>query len=88
LARLEEAVKRESLYKIIDNLQLKLEPLLKNIEKIFGDIVTYNGRPYLEKMKYDRVEMLHYLTEERRIKYFKYEIRSKQLKTSIIDLKA
>ena len=87
-ARLDEAVQRENLYSALDELQEKIEPILIKIEKMFGDVVTYNDRPYLEKMKYDRLEMLHFLTEERRIKYFKNEIRSKQLKTSIVEFKA
>lgn len=37
-------------------------------------------------MKWDRIEMLHYLTEERRVKYFKNEIKAKKLKETIIEL--
>jgi hypothetical protein len=87
-ARLDEAVQRETLYNLIDDLEAKLEPILLNIHKMYKDVISYNGRPYLEKMKYDRLEMLHFLTEERRVKYFKSEARSKHLKTTIIDLKA
>ena len=57
-----------------------------NIEKKYKDCITYNGRPYLDKMKWDRIEMLHSLTEERRKKYFKNEIKSKHLTPSIIEL--
>ena len=60
--------------------------LLVSIEKKYKDVISYNGRPYLDKMKWDRIEMLHALTEERRQKYFKSEIRSKHLKPNIIDL--
>jgi hypothetical protein len=85
-ARLDEAIQRENLYKIIDQIQSKIEPLLKKIEKKHNDIITYNDRPYSDKMKWDRVEMLYYLTEERRLKYFKSEIRVKQLKSNIIEI--
>ncbi|CAF0769383.1 unnamed protein product [Brachionus calyciflorus] len=85
-ARLEEALKRENLYKLIENLQTKIESVVKLIEKKYKDVITYNSRPYLEKMKWDRIEMLHWLTEERRRKYFKNEIRMKQLKTTLVEL--
>ncbi len=88
MARLDEAVQRENLYSVIDELEEKLEPALARVQNNFKDVVTYNGRPYVEKMKYDRLEMLHYLTEERRMKYFKSEVRSKHLKANIIDLKS
>jgi hypothetical protein len=80
-------LQRENLYNVIDDLEVKLEPILARIEKTFKDVISYNGRSYAEKMKYDRLEMLHYLTEERRMKYFKSEVRSKHLKTNIIELK-
>jgi hypothetical protein len=72
--------------KSIDKVQAKLEIILVNIEKSLKDIVTYNGRPYMEKMKWDRIEMLHWLTEERRQKYFKNEIRQKQMNPNLIGL--
>lgn len=102
-ARLEEAVQREKIYKVIswnsnliswsnwvfnispvfikkiEELQKRLEPILVEIEREYNDKLRYAGRVYLEKMKWDRVEMLHYLTEERRVRYFKNEIRSKHL---------
>ena len=73
-ARLNEALERESLYKKIDLIQDRLEKLLTYIEKTFHDKVTYNGRLYLEKMKWDRVEMLYWLSEERRAKFFQHEL--------------
>lgn len=39
----------------------------------------------MEKMKWDRIEMLHWLTEERRIKYIKHEIRSKNLDINLLN---
>jgi hypothetical protein len=87
-ARLGEAQHRDNIYKIIDELQGKLEVLLLNIQKRYKDTISYNGRNYLEKMKWDRIEMLHWLTEERRIKYFKHEIRSKQLKVNMAEIRS
>jgi len=71
---------------MIESLQIKLEKILISIEQKFQDVITYNGRNYHEKMKWDRIEMLHFLTEERRSKYFKHEIRNKQLKEAIIEV--
>jgi hypothetical protein len=67
-------------------VQIKIESILKKIEKKYKDVITYNGRPYLDKMKWDRIEMLHYLNEQRRFKYFKSEINGRNLNTSIIEL--
>ena len=72
--------------KNIDGLQAKLEILLVNIQKKYKDTITYNGRNYLEKMRWDRIEMLHSLTEERRIKYLKQELKHKQLKINFAEI--
>lgn len=85
-ARLEEAVIRDNLYKLIESLQIRIEKELIEIEKKFKDTIAYNGRNYLDKMKWDRIEMLHFLTEERRYKYFKHEIKHKKLRESINEL--
>ena len=37
------------------------------------------GRPYKEKMKFDRIEMLYWLQEERKQNAMKYEAMMKQL---------
>lgn len=87
-ARLGEAQHRDNIYKIIDGLQAKLEVILLNIQKRYKDTISYNGRNYLEKMKWDRIEMLHWLTEDRRIKYFKHEIRAKQLKVNMAEIRS
>ena len=71
---------------MIESFQAKLNKMLVEIEEKFQDVISYNGRNYLEKMKWDRIEMLHFLTEERRTKYFKNEIRNKQLKETIIEV--
>lgn len=68
--------------KKIDQVQKQLETLLSEIEKVFGDCVRYNGRSYADKMKWDRIEMLHYLAEKRRMKYFKHEVKMKLLDAS------
>jgi hypothetical protein len=71
---------------MIESLQIKLEKILISIEQKFQDVITYNGRNYHDKIKWDRIEMLYFLTEERRSKYFKHEIRNKQLKEAIIEV--
>ena len=76
VARLEEAQQRDLIYKSIDAVQPRIERIVTAIEKRYGDTVTYSGRAYLDKMRWDRVEMLHFLTEERRLKFIKNEIKT------------
>merc|ERR1719245_2856496 len=64
VARLEEAKTRSSYYKKIDELEVSLKTILEDIRDNLGDIVTFQGRPYLDKLKWDRVEMLYWLQVE------------------------
>ena len=43
------------------------------MRKNFSDTITFKGRPYEEKMKWDRIEMLYWLQEERKQNAIKYE---------------
>lgn len=66
VARLDEAKTRSGLYKKIESLDLEITKMLDYIKKMFDDVVTYQGRGYQDKMKWDRTEMLYWLQEERK----------------------
>ncbi|XP_016063754.1 PREDICTED: coiled-coil domain-containing protein 87 [Miniopterus natalensis] len=64
---LEENQIRNSLHKKLNLIEARLVLLLEKIELIFGEPVTFKGRRYLDKMKYDKVEMLYWLQQGRRL---------------------
>ncbi|XP_074087089.1 coiled-coil domain-containing protein 87 [Macrotis lagotis] len=64
----EESQIRSNLYAKISKVESLLTKLLQNIQMTFGEVVTYKGRCYLDKMKRDKVEMLYWLQQERRAK--------------------
>ncbi|PIK61283.1 putative coiled-coil domain-containing protein, partial [Apostichopus japonicus] len=66
VARLEEAKKRSSLYTGLHNLEGKTRRKIQTLQKRYQDMVTYQGRPYLDKMRVDCTEMLYWLQQERR----------------------
>ncbi|XP_033125153.1 coiled-coil domain-containing protein 87-like [Anneissia japonica] len=65
-ARLEEARQRSHIYLQLEELDKKVKKKVQFVCKEFGDVITFQGRPYLEKMKLDRTEMLYWLQQERR----------------------
>ncbi|GFO24604.1 coiled-coil domain-containing protein 87 [Plakobranchus ocellatus] len=75
--RLEESRHRNNLYKKIDNLDVEIKEEIDYINDQFHDIISFKGRPYLEKMKWDRTEMLYWLSEERKQQGIKYEALTK-----------
>ncbi|XP_029455611.1 coiled-coil domain-containing protein 87 isoform X2 [Rhinatrema bivittatum] len=66
LARERESRKRKRLHALISNIEPELLKMLHRLKKEFNDTVTYKGRSYLEKMQWDKIEMLYWLQEERR----------------------
>ena len=50
-------------------VEAPLVPLLAEIELVFGEPVTFKGRRYLDKMKHDKVEMLYWLQQRRRVRH-------------------
>ncbi|XP_037696567.1 coiled-coil domain-containing protein 87 [Choloepus didactylus] len=64
---LEENQIRNHLYRKLRQVEAFLVPLLEEIELIFEDPVTFKGRRYLDKMKCDKVEMLYWLQQGRRV---------------------
>ncbi|KAK2182071.1 hypothetical protein NP493_368g02075 [Ridgeia piscesae] len=70
VARLDEAKTRSGLYKKIEVLDVEITKVLDYVKKTFEDVVTYQGRVYQDKMKWDRTEMLYWLQEERKQQLF------------------
>ncbi|KAJ8392363.1 hypothetical protein AAFF_G00077270 [Aldrovandia affinis] len=67
MARMDEARSREKLNSRISALEKVLRKAIQEIKGRFHDTVTYRGRPYEEKMRWDRTEMLYWLQQERRV---------------------
>lgn len=64
---LEENQVRNHLHKKLNLMEAPLVSLLEEVEVIFGEPVTFKGRRYLDKMKLDKVEMLYWLQQRRRM---------------------
>ncbi|XP_067664459.1 coiled-coil domain-containing protein 87-like [Haliotis asinina] len=77
--RLEEARQRSFYYKSIDALEVEIKVELDYVKEKFQDSITFQGRPYEDKMKWDRVEMLYWLQEERKQHAIQYEALTRQL---------
>ncbi|KAL7867502.1 hypothetical protein SRHO_G00088860 [Serrasalmus rhombeus] len=65
-ARMKEANHRQKLESQIAALDKVLSKTIRYISTAFNDTVTYKGRPYRDKMRWDRIEMLYWLQQERR----------------------
>ncbi|XP_069138067.1 coiled-coil domain-containing protein 87-like isoform X6 [Argopecten irradians] len=76
--RLQEAKQRSFYYKRIDYYDREIKIEIDYMTQHFQDIITYKGRSYEEKMKWDRIEMLYWLQEERKQNALKYEAMMKQ----------
>ncbi|XP_007518835.2 coiled-coil domain-containing protein 87 [Erinaceus europaeus] len=63
----EESRIRNQLHQKLCLLEKSLVSLLRKIELFFGEPVTLQGRRYLDKMKRDKVEMLFWLQQRRRL---------------------
>ncbi|KAM7084278.1 coiled-coil domain-containing protein 87 [Molossus nigricans] len=64
---LEENQIRNHLHRKLELMEAPLVSLLEEVEFIFGEPVTFKGRRYLDKMKHDKVEMLYWLQQQRRV---------------------
>lgn len=84
--RLEEARFRDKCYKSLESLERNIKKQINEIQRKYKDTITYKGRIYLDKMKWDRIEMLHYLQEERRNKYLNNQLVQKKLSTHLLEL--
>uniref|UniRef100_A0A8C2MSR3 Coiled-coil domain-containing protein 87 n=1 Tax=Cricetulus griseus TaxID=10029 RepID=A0A8C2MSR3_CRIGR len=65
---LEENQSRSYIQRKLNLMESSLITLLKKIESVFGEPVTFKGRRYLDKMKQDKVEMLYWLQQQRRVR--------------------
>lgn len=75
---LEENQVRNQLYKNLRRVDRPLTTLLEDVKTLFGEPVTFKGRSYLEKMQHDRVEMLYWLQQRRRIRHLLQLQKTKQ----------
>lgn len=64
--RASEAHARGRLHAALARCEARLSPALRHLQDSFGDTVTFRGRPYAEKMRWDVVEMLYQLQQRRR----------------------
>ncbi|XP_063783917.1 coiled-coil domain-containing protein 87 [Pseudophryne corroboree] len=75
MARMEESRKRQTLHKQITGFEHDLTKLLQVIKKTLNDTVSFNGRPYIEKIKWDKTEMLYWLQQDRRKSLMEMDIK-------------
>lgn len=57
-SRLEEAHKREALLRPLHSLEAKISMLSSRIKSDLREIVTFEGVPYVEKIKHDYIEII------------------------------
>ncbi|XP_069620412.1 coiled-coil domain-containing protein 87 isoform X2 [Ranitomeya imitator] len=83
MARMEESRKRKQLHKQMADIEPETYKVLHIIKKKFNDTVSYKGRPYAEKMKWDKTEMLYWLQQDRRKNLMEMNLRKSLCKTGI-----
>ncbi|XP_015772291.1 PREDICTED: coiled-coil domain-containing protein 87-like [Acropora digitifera] len=64
--RIRESRTRESFNKRMSKIESHVRRAVRDVQLQFDDTVTFQGRPYLEKMNRDRTEMFYWLQQERR----------------------
>ncbi|KAM5183205.1 coiled-coil domain-containing protein 87 [Callospermophilus lateralis] len=75
---LQENQLRSYFHRKLNQIEASLVSLLKEIELIFGEPVTFKGQRYLDKMKWDKVEMLYWLQQQRRVHYLGQDKKASQ----------
>ncbi|XP_063073817.1 coiled-coil domain-containing protein 87 [Engraulis encrasicolus] len=68
VARMDESRQREEMNFKMAALENRLAKVINELHDRFKDTVTYKGRPYHEKIRWDRTEMLYWLQQERRVR--------------------
>ncbi|XP_071761850.1 coiled-coil domain-containing protein 87 [Centroberyx gerrardi] len=76
-ARMEESRKRSELDSQISSLEKRLSKIINDITQRFHDTVSYKGRPYGDKMRCDRSEMLYWLQQERRVQNLEKTVKGR-----------
>ncbi|XP_075456813.1 coiled-coil domain-containing protein 87 isoform X2 [Ascaphus truei] len=66
MARMQESRERKQLHRQMTDIEHKILKVLRVIKKIFNDTVSFKGRPYVEKIQRDKIEMLYCLQQDRR----------------------
>ncbi|KAG8439472.1 hypothetical protein GDO86_005617 [Hymenochirus boettgeri] len=64
-ARMEESKERNKICTQMSKIEHKILDALDVIKKTFNDKVSFKGRPYVEKLHWDKTEMLYWLQQER-----------------------
>ncbi|KAL9986945.1 hypothetical protein ACROYT_G001163 [Oculina patagonica] len=65
-ARIRESKTRNWFNKRLSQIESQVRRAATDVHRQFGDTVTFQGRPYLEKISMDRTEMFYWLQQERR----------------------
>lgn len=84
--RLEEAKHRSQIYASLHDVDGRVRRKVQLVVKRFNDIITYQGRPYLAKMKVDCTEMLYWLQQERRQQALERHSLSEGVKLPVAEL--
>ncbi|KAM9658807.1 coiled-coil domain-containing protein 87 [Trichechus inunguis] len=79
---LEENQIRSHLQRKLNQVETSLVSLLEEIESIFDEPVTFRGRRYLDKMKRDKIEMLYWLQQRRRVRHLVRTQRASHTQTA------
>ncbi|KAM4748812.1 coiled-coil domain-containing protein 87 [Rhinophrynus dorsalis] len=66
MARMEESRERNKLLTQMAKIEHEILEVLHVIKKTFNDTVSFRGRPYVEKIHWDKTEMLYWLQQDRR----------------------
>ncbi|EDO46117.1 predicted protein [Nematostella vectensis] len=87
LSRIRESKTRESFDKRLVDLDKDVRKAVAAVKKRFEDVVTFQGRPYQDKIQTDRTEMLYWLHQERRQNAFDAEvIKSREITLRVPEL--
>ncbi|KAM6984760.1 uncharacterized protein FYW47_014242 [Aplochiton taeniatus] len=84
--RINESRERNELNSNISLLERKLSKILDQITERFHDTVTFKGRPYGQKMRWDRIEMLYWLQQDRRVHTLKKVVEGRHFPARLCPL--
>ncbi|OCT88725.1 hypothetical protein XELAEV_18017355mg [Xenopus laevis] len=79
MARLKESKEREKLHALLSNIDSKVLEVLHVIQKTYNDQVSFKGRPYNEKLHWDKTEMLYWLQHGRNKSLFEKDIQKDEI---------